>query len=332
MQDSTQPALSFPLDSLPLSVKPNNAQGAAERSRALKASFSQVSVGCQGRSPTHTNTCVGHCHSALPLAVFHASYLTTSSQQPYDIGLETLLRWSMIGLKFQTQGCLAPSPDLSIPASTPSKDRSKKAIWKKNFLNCSHLPNRNCYESQSTVVYSTNEVLDYIFYHQAANSGAMLPFPSFLTAQGWMSELGYRLSCCNQSQRETCLSYISSSSETVQCLVPRPGHICLTALPSPGYSLIHITRDGSPTNVTFQPEGPGKRGDRTHAPLLFKVTTWKMDTLFLFRIVGPLSTYTYLQRRLGNVFWVPTCPTKNSSRNGLSVSTIVFGIMGYISN
>lgn len=40
MQDSTQPALSFPLDSLPLSVKPNNAQGAAERSRALKASFS----------------------------------------------------------------------------------------------------------------------------------------------------------------------------------------------------------------------------------------------------------------------------------------------------
>lgn len=158
MQESTQPALSFPLDRLPLPAMPNNAQGFAERSQNLKASFNQVSVGCQGRSPTHTNSSAGHCYLVLPLAVFCASYLTTSSQQPYDLGMETLVRRSMIGLKFQTQGCLAPSPELSIPASTPCKEMRSRKVIRKNFLNYSHLPNRNYYESQSTVIYSTNEV------------------------------------------------------------------------------------------------------------------------------------------------------------------------------
>lgn len=46
--------------------------------------------------------------------------------------MEKLVRQSVIGLKFQAQGCLAPSPELSVPTSTPSKEmRSEKVIsWR----------------------------------------------------------------------------------------------------------------------------------------------------------------------------------------------------------
>lgn len=242
------------------------------------------------------------------------------------------------GLKFQTQSCLAPSAELLTPVSKvwkwelgrwQGKSKSEKDI----------LERFPTYQIRITVIA---RVLSFIL--QMRWSITSLPKSAapgmVLLIISACSGLGAGIQTPIQpvwlvTTRNASLSHQQPWWNSQCSAVPGPQHIGLGALPSPGCSLTHVDKRGSQA-VSHGSQWERGREGAEGTPSPFKVTTWKLDALFLLRVRGTTACSrvpTHLQRRLGNVLWVATCPTKTSSRNGiwLSVSTTVLGVMEYIS-